>query len=319
MQTDKLVFGCTTISFLSSREASLRLLAQVFDLGVIHFDTALAYGGGESERVLGAYIKGRRDKVLLTTKYGLAPPIANQTVQRSYDRVSQSRLRPALNVARRVRKALRSSLFSPSKIREGLETSLQSLGTDHVDYFLLHEATAAQAQWRSVVATLEQLVKEGKTRAFGLGSAYHKIGPFDESIPAPFEVLQFEHSPMAGVPLTPDAHPKRLVFTHSAIRALPALTDLIERDPALRREIDDELGIDVVRHLPGLLLTYSHDANPRGKVIFSTQSADRLSANVNSFVELCGWPGSRREALHKLLDHLVASSPFRSGASADRP
>ena len=92
-----------------NRDANFRLLDACFENGFTAFDTAHGYGGGSSERELGAWIasRGIRDQVVILTKG--AHPYAGEP-----DRVS------------------------PGFIRSDLEESLERLGVDHVELYLLH-------------------------------------------------------------------------------------------------------------------------------------------------------------------------------------
>lgn len=310
MPKDDLIFGCSTLAYLGSRKESLRLLAQASELGIVHFDTARAYGAGESEDILGRHLKGRRDKLIVTTKYGLAPPIANDRLRDGYERAASSRLSPAFHRIRKARRALRPSLFSPAKIRTNLDTSLRALGTDYVDYFLLHEATASDAGRRTVTRTLEQLVTEGKIRNFGIGSEYSKVGPYAASIPAPYRVLQFEHSPFSAVRFEDATRTGRLVFTHSALSGINRVVDALERNPGLAQKYSVLLDVDVTSSdvLPGLLLAHSHNENTSGKVIFSTRSLRRVVDNVTGFDETRNWTGDRLMALREFFHELAASA-----------
>lgn len=308
---DHLIFGCGTVSYVGTPKEALRLLAQASELGIKHFDTARAYGAGRSESILGLHVKGRREQMIVTTKYGLAPPLANERLAREYERAASSRAASrVLSGVRKARRALRPSIFSPEKIRASLETSLRALGTDYVDYFLLHEATAGQAGRRTVRQTLELLVTEGKIRHFGIGSAYAKVGPYEASIPPSYRVLQFEHSPLAAVRLESALRPGRQVFTHSALSGIGRVFEALERHPVLVRAYSAALDVDVASPdvLPGLLLVHSHNENTRGKVIFSTSSSRRIVDNVEAFEEMRKWTGDRRLALRQFFQELAAEA-----------
>jgi aryl-alcohol dehydrogenase-like predicted oxidoreductase len=309
--SDDLAFGCSTLMAHETQEQALQVLAQASELGIVHFDTASGYGAGESERILGKHLRGRRDATIITTKYGLVPPSTSPILNRGYARAASSgRFVPAVQGLRRIRRALRPSMFSPAKIRASLESSLTALGTDYVDYFLLHEATAADARRRSVTRTLEKLAKEGKIRDFGIGSAYARIGPEEASIPSSYRVLQFEHSPLASSRIDEGLLSRRRVFTHSAVASMPRLLALVAREPELCRKHAAMLGLDVADPtvLPGLLLAYSHGANPSGRVIFSTRSRDRLVDNVTAFAEIKTWPCDRVLAMRRFMDELAATA-----------
>jgi aryl-alcohol dehydrogenase-like predicted oxidoreductase len=249
---------------------------------------------------------------MVTTKYGLAPPIAGAPLQRAYERVSSiRRLSPALGGLRRARAALRPSLFSPAAIRTNLETSLRALGTDYVDYFLLHEATAAQAGRRAVTQAMDRLVAEGKIREFGIGSAFSRVGPDDAAIPPSYRVLQFEHSPLASASLDAGTRSGRLIFTHSALSEMRQVSELIARHPALVRRYSTDLDADLASAgvLPGALLAYSHARNPGGKVIFSTRDRRHLVDNVAAFSDIRSWTSDRLLGLVDFFDELAGRMP----------
>jgi diketogulonate reductase-like aldo/keto reductase len=305
---DELIFGCATVADQATRKESLRLLAQASDVGIVHFDTARAYGAGESEAILARHLSGRRDQMLVTTKYGLAPPVTSALLTRTYTRATAvRRMGPAVGALRRARRTLRGSLFSPARICANLEASLRALGTDYVDYFLLHEATVAQAR-RTVTLTLDQLVTEGKVREYGIGSAYARIEHGQASIPASYRVLQFEHSPLAPVDFAADLRSGRVIFTHSALSRMGRIAQLLAQHPGLVRKYSSACDVDPTRSdvLPGLLLAYSHTLNPTGKVIFSTRSSRRIVDNVEAFCEVRSWSSERLAALRCFFDELSA-------------
>lgn len=120
---------------------STRAIHRALDLGITFFDTAAVYGCGHSERVLGAALAGRRDRVVISTKFG---------------KVFDERTRRATG-----------SDISPGRIREECEASLRRLGTDYLDLYLLHEKNAEAERAMVVRDTLEQLVADGKIRFYG--------------------------------------------------------------------------------------------------------------------------------------------------------
>jgi D-threo-aldose 1-dehydrogenase len=310
-----LIFGCSTVAARRTSKESLRLLAQASDAGIVHFDTARAYGHGASEGLLARHLRGQRDQIIVTTKYGLAPPVTSVVLTRSYARaLSFRRMSPAIGVLRRARTTLRGSLFSPARIRSNLEASLRALDTDYVDYFLLHEATASEARRSVVRRALDDLVSEGKIREYGIGSAYSRLMPAQESIPGSYRVLQFEHSPLSrrGLQLAVERS-GRLMFTHSALSRMGLVAASLEQQPDLVRKYSGALDADPCSPdvLPGLLLAYSHLHNAGGKVIFSTTSTRRIIENVSMFRETQRWEPERLDAVRGLFDELIV--PFDPG------
>ena len=124
---------------------SLRVLDRALELGVTHFDTSNIYGRGHNETLVGSFLKGRRDRVLISTKFGIlrdpdGPP--GSTYDRDLDN-------------------------SPRHMRAALEGSLKRLGTDHVDLYYLHRHDP-KVPIEEVVGPMGELVAEGKVRGIGL-------------------------------------------------------------------------------------------------------------------------------------------------------
>ncbi|MBF6247444.1 aldo/keto reductase [Nocardia elegans] len=114
-----------------------RLVDICLDAGITMFDTADVYSDGASEQVLGAAIKGRRDRVLISTKASLPTG-------------------PGPNEAGSGR----------ARLIAAVEGSLRRLGVEHIDLFQLH-AFDARTPVIEVLATLDDLVRAGKIRYVG--------------------------------------------------------------------------------------------------------------------------------------------------------
>ena len=122
---------------------SIRAIHRALDLGVTHIDTAEIYGPFHSEELVGGAIKGRRDQVVVATKFGL---------------VSHSGGGPGVIDS------------SPANIRAAVEGSLKRLGTDHIDLYYQHRVDP-NTPIEETVGALAELVTEGKVRYIGLSEA----------------------------------------------------------------------------------------------------------------------------------------------------
>ncbi len=122
-------------------EESVRAVRRALDLGVTLFDTADVYGTGRSERVLGRALGARRDEAVIATKWG-----------NRYDPSTRQLL---------------GEDGGPGYVRGALNASLRRLGTDRVDLYQLHLNDLPVAQGEALLGTLEELVAEGKIRAYG--------------------------------------------------------------------------------------------------------------------------------------------------------
>jgi aryl-alcohol dehydrogenase-like predicted oxidoreductase len=119
---------------------SIRAIHAALDEGVNFFDTADMYGAGHSEEVLGQALKGRRDRVIIATKFGdVMDPATRRAV--GFD-------------------------ARPQFIRQSLEASLRRLNTDYIDLYQFHIWGHPAAEAVPVRETLEELTKEGKIRGY---------------------------------------------------------------------------------------------------------------------------------------------------------
>src|SRR5215211_1924821 len=127
----------------SSDTESIRTIQRALDLGVTHVDTAEIYGPYTNEELLGRAIKGRRDEIVLATKFGF---------------VSHAGDGPGVLDS------------SPANIRTALEGSLKRLATDCIDLYYQHRVDP-NTPIEDTVGALAELVAEGKILHIGLSEA----------------------------------------------------------------------------------------------------------------------------------------------------
>jgi aryl-alcohol dehydrogenase-like predicted oxidoreductase len=131
---------------------SVRSIHCALDLGITFFDTANVYGAGHSERVLGLALAGRREQVVIATKFNA--------------------------VFNEVSRMVTGSDPSPAGIRQACEDSLRRLETDYIDLYQFHDNGFPPEKAQPVRDTLEELVKAGKIRAYGWSTDYPKSAEF---------------------------------------------------------------------------------------------------------------------------------------------
>ncbi|MFD8765026.1 aldo/keto reductase [Streptomyces mirabilis] len=122
---------------------SIRTIHRALDLGVTHIDTAEIYGPFHSEEIVGKAIKGRRDDVVVATKFGL---------------VSHAGDGPGVIDS------------SAHNVKAAVEGSLLRLGTDHIDLYYQHRVDP-NTPIEETIGALAELVAEGKVRHIGLSEA----------------------------------------------------------------------------------------------------------------------------------------------------
>ncbi len=121
-------------------QESIRAIHCGIDHGVNFLDTADVYGAGHSERVISRALEGRRQDVVLATKFGL--------------RFDEST------------KQVLGSDATPEYVARACEASLKRLNTDFIDLYQFHLNDFPAAEIGEVVDTLEALKSQGKIRSF---------------------------------------------------------------------------------------------------------------------------------------------------------
>jgi len=123
-------------------QESIRAVHAALDRGVNFFDTAANYGAGHSEVILGRALKGKRDKVVIATKFG---HIVNEEKKTVYGDPGQ-----IIN-----------------NVRNDVDNSLRRLQTDVIDIYQLHEGGYDSKLALELQSVLEELVSAGKIRWYG--------------------------------------------------------------------------------------------------------------------------------------------------------
>ena len=137
-------YGATSAPGSDQERESVATIHRALDLGVTLLDTADIYGPHTNERLVGRAIAGRRDEVVLATKFGVVRD-------------------PDAAGARRVD-------GRPEYVRAALDASLQRLGVDHVDLYYQHRVDP-QVPVEETVGALAEAVAAGKIRHIGLSEA----------------------------------------------------------------------------------------------------------------------------------------------------
>src|SRR5271165_4471938 len=137
--------GCMSLSGVygkSDDEAGIGLIHRAIELGVDHFDSSDMYGWGQNEELLGRALKGRRDGIVIVTKFG------------------QTRRPGGANGVD----------GSPAYIAQACEASLKRLGVEVIDLYYQHRVDPA-VPVEETVGAMARLVEQGKVRFLGLCEA----------------------------------------------------------------------------------------------------------------------------------------------------
>lgn len=301
--TSILGYGTTSLMGAASHKERLALLECAFEHGITHYDTAPYYGYGEAERVLGEFLKGRRDKVTVTTKYGIM--VTGVASSRWITTAARKVFQFAPGLKKLVRRGgpplARRCAFTSEELRASLERSLSALGTDHVDLFLLHEPSLEDAASEELAGLLDDEVRRGTIRAYGCGGG-PDIGRIAAANLPLGQWLQFEGHALSEAPAPLPLPTTRLITFGAFNSSFGKLRTLLASERARcdlwSQRLDLNCGDDEV--LAALLQSAAHAMNPEGIVLFSScnplriASAARIaeggrfsSAQIQSFLELC--------------------------------
>jgi aryl-alcohol dehydrogenase-like predicted oxidoreductase len=129
--------GCNNFGTRIDEAGAKAVVDAAIDAGITFFDTADSYGAGASETLLGRYVKGRRERVTIATKFGWWKDPANS-----------------------------GALGRRASVRSALDASLVRLGTDSVDLYQYHRPDGV-TPLAETLGAMSELVCEGKVRCIG--------------------------------------------------------------------------------------------------------------------------------------------------------
>lgn len=194
LSAPRIGFGCAALLGRTGRKDSLLALEAAWEAGVRFFDTARMYGYGESEALLGEFLRGRRQEAVIATKFGILP-----AKQAAWKGVAKSAARSLLKLAPNMHKTLQKTAasqfthgqFTVPVLQQSIEESLRKLGTETVDMLFLHSAPASVLEQQDLLDAMHRLVEQGKVRVAGLSGDPTTVAVALERNPPELGAMQF--------------------------------------------------------------------------------------------------------------------------------
>lgn len=280
-------YGCVGLATYSNLPHSLNLLNLAFDMGITHFDTAPIYSKGYSEKILGLFSRNKRDRIQISSKFGLGGAAKNlmpiswamslNKQNKSKIHINPGPIKPDANISYR--------RIDQNQIDKNFHSSLKRLRTDYLDCFLLHEGISSFLTDESKSYLLE-LKKAGKVKKIGLATNfYHTQQDPDLNF---WDVLQYENSPSYNIsgPFIQE-YPKHEHIYHSCLKQIKNfhIKSIAPKDYA------------------GLILAYERKKNPNGKVLFATGDYNHFKHNIQTFQKYIDKPEAQ---LKDIVDHALS-------------
>lgn len=208
VRSSVLGFGCAPVMGAVGADTARWAIATALDLGVNHFDIARSYGYGEAEQFLGRLLAGRREEVVIASKFGIRATWRARLLQpfkplvRALRSARGANGPPAVAPDSSPPQAARRDLFhervplTPEVMKRSLESSLKALRREQIDIYFLHEPPERPVLADDLCATAQVLKQQGKIRAWGLATSWSSRRMFADDLNR-FDVLQFDASPAA--------------------------------------------------------------------------------------------------------------------------
>ncbi len=271
---DRIGFGCVALTKSASALHALKLLETAYDNGITHFDTAPLYGMGYSEKILGAFVKGKRERVTITTKFGLGSHRENIIpvwMALPLNSLKKTLSKPAMKVdvhKKSMPDKLSYRAIALPEVEHSFKKSMQALKTDYLDYYVLHEGMPHFLAEGVIEFLLEKKAK-GIIRHIGLGCDAINLLSTDSGDLENWDLLQYGRENLLDSNAVTNLFPKLIHIQHSIFKNV-------------RLQIPKRQTNDLA---PGAALALAVKQNPRGKILFSTSNQQHLVNNIKVFTQ----------------------------------
>ncbi|TPG58938.1 aldo/keto reductase [Hymenobacter nivis] len=301
--------GCSTFGGSAATGVAKISLAKAFDQGIVYFDVARSYGYGQAEGIVGQFAQGKRDKMIIASKFGISPP---PIPFKSLVLWGMRNIRKALPASRQTLakagvNALTKTQFTPQAAQSSLQTSLRELKTDYIDLFLLHESYYADCLRDDIREVLERAKEKGQIRAWGATLGERGCLQRQLSSSPLLEAVQF--------PFGQDTTYAQALGSATAIPIVYSVLNyykssgLLGRGDVLAEIKADFPGLHFINTLPELLLYLAFHQLQAGVMLSSMTTANNIDRNIFLFTECTRASPAEMQAVQTRLKSAMHLAP----------
>lgn len=312
----KLGLGCSTFGGSKSKKAALQALHTSYEMGINYFDIARSYGYGQAESIVGEFIKDKRGKVVVASKFGITPPKPFPFMSQVKDMVrSFKKLAPSISqklINSYFNNTVERPTVTPRTAIQTLEKSLSELGTDYLDFYLLHNCTFDTAMEEDICAALDKAKDKGMVKAWGASCEEGKELPKFFNNKVPFGIVQFPYA-TDGRHLHQETSFQKVVFS-----IMRTVGNMEEPSPAFfERLLVNQMSPGLVKNLQEAWLYVASRELNKGILICSMTQAKHIQRNFN----IVNGPDIAATALNRMKAQLLSgefnypSVPYQLKAS----
>lgn len=297
VQVSKLQFGCSRLGKAVKEDTTKiapKILNQAFESGINFFDTAANYSYGNSEKILGDFIKDKQDQVVVSTKGGTM--ISNKAKAARFLSPVYNFVRPIVKSSKALKKHSKRFNFDHGYLSETLDRSLERLQRKSVDIYMLHNPIPQVLEDVSTNKLLASFRSEGKAKLTGYSlnkvDHAHSMKSLDDIqvLQVPFNYYNYnsEHHDILldlrskGIKLVVRAPFERGLLTPYNEVTTGGKTGKKDEDFRRRKEaLKLKFGISEVQ----LALWFLKDLDIADSILFSSFNSDHLKNNIEVAVE----------------------------------
>jgi aryl-alcohol dehydrogenase-like predicted oxidoreductase len=285
-EVSALGFGCAFLGSRVSESQGLRALNYAFERGITWYDVAPAYGDGEAEGILGKFLGGRRDRVVICTKFGVPRPVVSP-LMRLFKPAARAMAKALPHWGSRKAGAKRignKNRLHAEQIEGSVIESLRRLRTDYIDVLALDDPSPQDCTNEAVLRELRRVIQKGYVRSIAIAGAPEAIIAGGRA-PDLYKIAQLPENPfsqtLAGVKDSLAVDAKFFFVTHRVFGAgaLERLSHLLVGDGGRLGALASQLAYNPPFMASEMLLDYAFATNPEGVVLASMFNQAHIDMN----------------------------------------